>query len=57
MNKITFSFQGHKFIVCSLTPQQIKEDEIKLNAKIHSEKENEKNNFFKLCDVVFYMSF
>jgi len=42
-NKIIFSFQGHKFILCPLTPQHVREDEIKLKAKINSENENKKN--------------
>ena len=29
-NKIKFSFQDHKFILCPLTPHQVREDEIKL---------------------------
>jgi len=37
--KITLSFQGHKFILFPLIPQQVREDEIQLKAKIDSEKE------------------
>ena len=41
-NKITFSFQGTKFILCPSTPQHVRDNEIKLKAKLDSENENEK---------------
>jgi len=42
-NKITFTHQGRKIILIPLTPQQVRDDEIKLKVKIEKEKKIEKD--------------
>jgi len=41
-NKMSFNFQGHKFILKPLSPKEVHEDQIKMKNKRENEKDNEK---------------
>jgi len=42
-NKISFNFQGHKIILKPLSPKQVNKDQIKMQQKRKSEKDDENN--------------
>jgi len=41
-NKITLFLKENKFVLCPLTPQQVREDELKLKEEIDQEKTEKK---------------